>query len=111
MSIPQVKTPTLALLALRTVPIGAKAIRKVLEGRRGRGKEEKAGNKAEKRTFWLATEHHSPDDTTLAESTTHDLDHSHVVDVELHEEERRGSIWTLRGERKEENARHEGPSA
>lgn len=70
MSIPQVKTPTFALTALLTEPAEfALRIQSTLE--------------VLGPTFRRSTEYHSSNNATRAQSTTHDLDDSDVVNVEL----------------------------
>ena len=76
MSMPQVKTPTLAFVAFWTVPAAGRFRRQYII------EPEQLGRRLG-RTFGLATKHHSADDATLAQSATHDLDHPDVVDVEL----------------------------
>lgn len=42
------------------------------------------GEEAAGRTLRFATEDHSADHSTLGQSSSHDLDYTNVVDVELH---------------------------
>lgn len=70
MSMPHVKTPTLAFAALWTVPAAQSQLLALRLASQGR-------------TLRLATKHHSANDPARAQSSTHDLDHPHVVDVEL----------------------------
>lgn len=76
MSMPQVKTPTLAFVAFWTVPAASRFKRQYII-------EPEHLKRRLRHTFRLATEHHSADDATLAQPATHDLDHPDIVDVEL----------------------------
>lgn len=75
MSMPHVKTPTLALLALWTVPVEKRSLCQA-------GVHERNGEE-QQLTFRLTTEDHTADDPALTESASHNLDHPHAVDIEL----------------------------
>lgn len=81
MSIPQVKTPTLALAALWTTPADGRKISVA-----------PCSQPKITRTLGLATEHHSADNTALTQSTTHNLDNANVIDVELQVEKARSAF-------------------